>query len=160
MAAYMKLGDIKGESEDEGHKDWIELQSMSSPIVRQIPAGAKGHERSRGNVVLGNVFITKFVDKATPKTLEACAKGDRINEVEIHFCSKEKGKREPYLKYKLNDVIISSSQVDAHESGDTKPTEHIELNCTKIEWTYVTIGKDGSKKGELATKYDLDAGKS
>jgi len=29
MAGYLKIGDIKGESTDEGHKDWINLLSVS-----------------------------------------------------------------------------------------------------------------------------------
>jgi len=31
-AAFLKLGDIKGESTDQEHKEWIIIQSMSSPI--------------------------------------------------------------------------------------------------------------------------------
>jgi hypothetical protein len=33
-AAYMKLGDIKGEVATTDHKEWINLESMSVPISR------------------------------------------------------------------------------------------------------------------------------
>ena len=33
-AAFMKLGDIKGEATDAKHKEWIIIESMSSPIYR------------------------------------------------------------------------------------------------------------------------------
>ena len=29
-AGYLKISDIKGESTDDGHKDWINIQSISS----------------------------------------------------------------------------------------------------------------------------------
>ena len=32
--AYMKLGDIKGEATQADHKEWIIIESMSSPIYR------------------------------------------------------------------------------------------------------------------------------
>jgi len=33
-AAYVKIGDIKGEATDQDHKDWIIIESMNSPTIR------------------------------------------------------------------------------------------------------------------------------
>lgn len=34
-AAYMKLGDIKGEASSSDHKEWIDIQSFSTPLKRK-----------------------------------------------------------------------------------------------------------------------------
>ena len=52
MPAFMKLGDIKGEATDADHKDWIIIESMSSPIFRSIPEGAKDQQRTKGETTL------------------------------------------------------------------------------------------------------------
>ena len=44
-AAFMKLGDIKGEATDNEHKDWIIIESMSSAIFRRCPRWSKGHSK-------------------------------------------------------------------------------------------------------------------
>jgi type VI protein secretion system component Hcp len=39
---YIKIGDIKGESDDQDHKDWIIIESMASPIYRTSGMPAQG----------------------------------------------------------------------------------------------------------------------
>ena len=34
---FAKIGDIKGESQDEKHRDWIEVLSFSAGITRRSP---------------------------------------------------------------------------------------------------------------------------
>ncbi len=49
MPAFMKLGDFKGEATDTDHKDWVIIESMSSPVFRSIhreqgPAAYEGRD--------------------------------------------------------------------------------------------------------------------
>ncbi|HTN76134.1 MAG TPA: type VI secretion system tube protein Hcp, partial [Pirellulaceae bacterium] len=108
MPAFMKLGDIKGESTDQGHKDWILIESMSAPIYRNIPEGARDNERVRGRTTCGDVVVVRQFDKSSVKLQAACANGTFFKEVELHLCAQVKNKAEPYLKYKLSNVIITS----------------------------------------------------
>ncbi len=133
MAAFLKLGDIKGESTDKEHKDWIIIQSMSSPVFRSIPDGAKDSQRSRGETTLGDIVVVRELDKSSVKLQEACATGKFIEEVELHFCSDVDAKSEPYLKYKLKDCIVSSYSFHGTSSGDPLPTEEMTLNFTSAE---------------------------
>ena len=105
MPAYMKLGDIKGEASDSDHKEWILLDSMSSPMFRSVPSGAKDQQRTKGETTLGDIAVSRQLDKSSTKLQEACANGTFFKEVEIHFCTTVKNKQEPYLTYKLSDVI-------------------------------------------------------
>lgn len=161
MAAFMKLGDIKGEATDSGHKDWIKLESMSSSIHRTVPDGAKDQQRSRGTTMLSDIVVVRQLDKSSTKLQEACANGTYFKEVEIHFCMQAKNKEEPYLKYKLTDCIVTSYSISAYESGNPQPTESVSLNAAGAEWTYVTIDpKTGENKGNVPAKFSPGEGKS
>jgi type VI secretion system secreted protein Hcp len=160
MPAYIKLGDIEGQASDQDHKKWILMESMSSPIFRSIVEGAKDQQRTQGETTLGDIVIVRQLDKSSTKLQEACATGEFFKEVEIHFCATIKNKQEPYLTYKLKNVIVSSYSFHGNSSGDPLPTEEITLGYTEVEWTYTTIDPDtGDKKGTVPAKYNPGTGR-
>lgn len=157
----MKLGDIKGEASDSDHKEWILLDSMSSPMFRSVPSGAKDQQRTKGETTLGDIAVSRQLDKSSTKLQEACANGTFFKEVEIHFCTTVKNKQEPYLTYKLSDVIVSSYSFHGNSSGSPLPSEQVTMGYTKAEWTYIVIDpKTGDKKGQVPAKYDPGTGRS
>ena len=156
MAIFAKFGDVKGASTDGGHKDWSLCQSISAPISRSIPAGARDQQRARGETTLGDMVIVRELDKASVKLAEACATGTFFAEVDIDLTSTIKGKSEPYLKYKLKNVIITSYSFHGTNSGDPIPSEEVTLGYTDIEWTYVVVNpQTGSVDGNVPAKYSL-----
>ncbi len=159
MAAFMKLGDIKGEATDQGHPEWIRLDSMSCGIHRIIAEGAKDMQRTKGSTILEDVVLVRNLDKSSTKMQAACANGTFYQEVLIDFCTQVGNKQEPYLKYKLHDVILSSYSVHALASGDPLPTEEITLGFTAAEWHYIVVDpKTGHAKGTVAGKFNPGAG--
>jgi type VI secretion system secreted protein Hcp len=161
MPAFIKLADIKGEASDQGHKDWIIIQSMSASIHRSIPSGAKDQQRTKGETSLGDVQIVRQLDASSTKLQEACAAGKFFKEVEIEFCTTVKGKQEAYLKYKLYDVIVSSYSIHGDASGNPLPSEQVSLGYSKVDWTYVKVDpKTGDNKGAVAAKYNPAEGKA
>ncbi|MFN3231849.1 MAG: Hcp family type VI secretion system effector [Alphaproteobacteria bacterium] len=146
-AGYLKIGDIKGESNraaqsngevlawswgapsaagDKDHDKWIDLQSMSAGMSKPGAAAAAGP----GGTGAGKVTIRKHVDKSSPKLAEACANGQVFDSVELSGASKD-GKR-AYLKYKLTNVMVTSYSVsNPHGSGDV-PTEEISFYYNKV----------------------------
>ena len=156
MAAYLKLQGIDGESTDKAHDKWIIIESMSAPIMRSIPGGARDQQRTKGETTLGDIVVVRQLDKSSVPLQEKCAKGDLIKEVEIHFCTQIKDKQEAYLKYKLFDVIISSFSIHANSAGSPLPSEQITLSYSKVEWNYVTIDpKTGDNKGNVPGSFDV-----
>ena len=143
-AAFMKLGDIKGESSDTDHKDWIIIESMSSAIFRSVPEGANDAQRTRGETTLGDIVVTRELDKSSTKIQEAVCPGTIFPEVEIVLTkdfalADGTSHRIPYLTYKLKDVIITSYSFQGSAAGDRVPTEQITLGYTGAEWTYVVV---------------------
>jgi type VI secretion system secreted protein Hcp len=161
MPAYMKLGSIQGEATEQNHKDWIIIDSMDAPIKRTIPAGAVNQQRTKGQTVLGDVKVVRELDKSSTKLAEACANGTYFADVEIHFCTTVNNAQEPYLTYKLKDVIVSSYNFHGEASGDPLPKEEVALSYSEIEWNYVVVDPNtGDKKGNVPGKYSPAAGKS
>ena len=152
MAAFLKLGDIKGEATDDGHKDWIIINSMSSPIMRSIPQGAKDQQRTKGDTTLGDVAVERQLDKSSTKLQEACASGKFFKEAEIHFCTVVKAKQEPYLKYKLSDVIVSGYGFHGNSSGDPLPSDE------RVQRADVRAGRRRGGRGPRSGRLEREPG--
>jgi type VI secretion system secreted protein Hcp len=160
MSAYMKLDDLEGEATDQSHPKWVLVDAMSFAIHRSIQPGAKDNER-RGATTISDVTIVRQLDRSSVPLQVACAVGTVFDQVEIHFCTDLAGKREPFLKYKLWNVIVSSYTLGPCLAGASKPTESIELNSSAVEWTYVTMDRNSLGPGENITgSYDLGSGEA
>lgn len=133
-AAYLKLGDIKGEATDSEHRDWMIVESMNHGITRQsdpasgLPTGKRQHKP---------VTITKPVDKATPLLMGACVNGQLIPMVRMEFV--RPGEQDRYYQVIMKNVLVTSYQTGG-SAGQT-PTESFSLNYEEIKWTY-TIWDD------------------
>ena len=160
MPAYVKLQDIKGESQEQGHKDWVYVESVSNSIMRSIQEGGTGVQRSNGETTLGDIVCVKTWDSSSPKLAESCANGVFMSEVLIHLCSTINKKNVVNLEFKLKDVIISSYSFHGSGSQDPVPTEEITLNYTDIEWTYKKFNDQGKEDGNFPGKYSTQEGKS
>jgi type VI secretion system secreted protein Hcp len=161
MPAFMKIGDIKGEATSSDHKDWVRIDSMSAPIHRSIPPGARDQQRARGETTLGDIVCVRQMDKSSTKLSEACASGKFFPEVEIHLCTTIKGKQEPVMKYKLKNAIVTSYSFHGTGNMDPQPSEEITLNFTEVEWNYVILDPEtGDNKGVVPGKYAPGTGKA
>jgi len=160
-AVFMKLGDIEGESSstDNAHKEWIVIESLStsmnvSPTHTSTGAGAS---RRRGDAIVEEISLTKFVDKASPKLAEAVCKGTVIPKVEIYVTASytDEG-REPYYMYELTNVMVTSYSVNAGGSGD-QPVEDFKLNFGEIKVSYDQEGLK-HKGGNVETTWKVEEG--
>lgn len=158
MAAFMSIKDVPGQATEEGHKDWILIDSFSMPIYRKIAAGARDNERFQTDTIAGDVVAVRTIDKSSPKIAQGCADGTVYSEILLHFTTQANNKQEVYVEIKLENVIITS--YSAHMNSESRGSEEVTFNYTKIEWTYNTLDtKDAKGKGKVVAKYDLGKGK-
>ena len=159
MAAYLKYGEIKGESLATGHKGsdgWIEIGSVQWGCGRSIatPVGTSSkREASAPNV--SEVVVTKMMDSTSPKLCQEALIGKAVT-AEINLVETGSDKLETYLTVKLTNAMISSY---SFSSGGDRPSESLAINFTKIEYTYQ--GYDDQHKADPSKKksatYDLAA---
>lgn len=159
--AFLKIQTVPGESTDDKHKDWIEILSFSHGVSQrssgsQSSGGARSAERCNHD----DFTIVKSLDKASPKLALACCRGEHIGEIEIQLC-RATGDKQPYMSYKMTDVIISSVRPGGSASSqEALPLEEVSFNYGKIVWTYtITDHKTGKSGGNVAANWDLVANK-
>ena len=102
---FAKIGDIKGESLDDKHKDEIEVLSWSWGVTNAAPKGGGGG--GAGKASFRDLTFTHHIDKASPLLLKGCATGQHLKEATITHRKAGKGQQE-FLIIKMNDVIITS----------------------------------------------------
>jgi type VI secretion system secreted protein Hcp len=161
MGLFIQCDGIKGEATDDKHKDWILADACSLPVFRSIPGGSVDQQRTKGETSLGDISLTRQLDKSSPKMCEACALGKFNKKVVVEFTTTVGGKTETYLKWELENVIFTGYSVHGNSSGEPLPSEQVSMNFTKITYTYTEYdNKTGSKKGNVEMKYELGANKS
>jgi len=155
MAAdiFAKLGDIKGESIDDKHKDEIEVFSFSWGVTNSVGAGSGGGGGA-GKVTFKEFSIVHSIDKASPSLLAACATGMHLKEATITQRKAGKGHQD-FLIFKMNDVIIAS----VAEVSGAPDSETVTLTFAKIDVEYKPQKADGSLDAGIHFKYDLAAHK-
>ena len=104
MAAdiFAKLGDIKGESLDDKHKDEIEVYSFSWGATNPIAVSSGGN--AAGKVTFKEFSIVHPIDKASPLLMKACATGQHLKEATISQRKAGKGQHDfliIHFKYDL-----------------------------------------------------------
>jgi type VI secretion system secreted protein Hcp len=159
MAAFMQMQGIEGESTDKGHQKWIMVESLSESILRSISDGARDMERVRGRTKCQDLVVVRQLDSSSAKLKESCAKGTFFPQVEVHFCTTVHNAQEPYLKYTLHDVIVTSYSFHCNAASQPRPSESVTLGYTKVEWEYIKIDhKTGKKQGTVPAGYDPGKG--
>ncbi|WP_257112232.1 Hcp family type VI secretion system effector [Pseudomonas ficuserectae] len=129
---FMQVDGVEGESLDDAHKSWIELLSYHYGAVQSISTTAcSSGGATAGGVTLGDLRVSKYIDKATPKLFELCCRGSHIKKVTIrvHRAGTEKFK---YLDIVLEEVLISTVSGNGAEHAGL-PKETITLNYGRIK---------------------------
>ena len=154
---FIKIDGIKGESQDDKHKDEIDVLSWSWGVTQQGTSG-HGAGAGAGKALPQDFHFVKKHDKASPVLFIGCATGQHYKTA-ILTARKAGGGQQEYLKITMEDVMVSSYQVGGAESSGVVPTDQIGLNFSKIEISYKEQKPDGSLGGEAKQKYDFSANK-
>ena len=152
---FAKLGDIKGESLDDKHKDEIELLSWSWGVTN-AKAPLTGSGGGKGKATFHDLSFTHKIDKASPLLLQGCATGQHLKEATITRRKAGKGQQE-YLVIKMNDVVITS--VAEEDGGGSSQVETVTLAFAKVDLEYRPQKSDGSLDAGIHFKYDIKANK-
>ena len=144
---FAKLGDIKGESTDNAHKDEIEIISFSWGITRPVAAGGA----ATGKATFHDFSFVHRIDKASPKLLEACATNRRLAEATVTH-RKPGGAANEYLIIKFTDAMIVSVLLTDMSGGGS---ETVTLTFAKVDFEYKPQKADGSLDAGIHFKFDL-----
>ena len=167
---FLKIDGIQGESQDDKHKNEIEVHSFSWGSANQ-GTFSMGGGGGAGKTTLKDLVVLKHVDKASPKVLEACTTGKHIPSM-ILACRKAGGTQQEYLKITLSGMVTGRRQ---HEPVRTQsgavataatgalavpiPMERLSLNFGKIEYEYREQDSKGNLAGPVKTGWNVKQNK-
>ena len=129
-AGYMKIGDIKGESTEASHKDWIVIESMLEGASVRV-GSETGVGRERVEIILPDLELVKSLDRSSPQLRDAIVRNQTFPNAFIEFPPTTEG--EPRYRIELTNVSISS--VEAAISSD-KMVEALRISYEAITWKY------------------------
>jgi len=158
MAIYMKYkgGDVKGDVTEEGHTQWISLNSLQWGVGRGIAApvgNAVNREASHPSV--SEIIVSKSLDAGSTSLLTEALVGEGAD-CQIDFCKTEKDKLVVYLTLTLTNTMISGYSLN---SGGDKPSESLSLNFTKVEFKNFPMDSTGKVGSADPVTYDIGLAK-
>ena len=152
MDIFIKIGDLKGESIDDKHKDEIQVLAWSwgmsqSGTTHMGPGGGSGKASFQ------DLSITHYIDKCSPNLMLACANGKHFSEA-LLTVRKAGEKPLEYLKITMTDLIVTSVTTGG-SGGEDRLTENVSLNFAKFKVEYTPQKKDGSGDAPITIGWDI-----
>ncbi len=153
---FLKLEPIKGESQDDKHKDEIDILNwtwgMSQSGTTHTGTGSGG-----GKVSVQDLTFTHWVDKASADLYQCCCTGKHIQEGTL-VCRKAGGKPLDYIIIKMNDILVTHVSTGGSH-GEDRLTENVTLNFAKFKLEYVQQLANGAAGAKPFFGYDIQKSK-
>jgi type VI secretion system secreted protein Hcp len=154
---FLKIEGIDGESQDDKHKNEIDLLSWQWGATQQGTSSGGGGGGA-GKVNMQDFNFVMMANKASPLLMKACATGQHVKKATL-TCRKAGTDQQEYLKIVMSDLLISSYQTGGSGS-DVVPVDQIAMNFAKIEFEYKPQKPDGSLDSPVKAGYDLKLNKA
>ena len=145
VEAFLKLGDLKGESQIKGFEDQIQILSWSWGLS-QSGTTHMGTGGGSGKVNVQDMSLTHYVDTASPNIVGACCQGKHFDEAVLLLRKAGGDEALEYLTITLTEVIVTSVSVGGSE-GDPVIVENFSLNFGKFKYSYQPQDEKGAKGG-------------
>lgn len=149
---FLKIGALKGESEDSKYGGWIDVLAWSFGVSQSATMhGGGGGGGGKANVE--NLNITKYIDSCTTNLFANCFSGKHFPDA--HLIVRKAGD-EPleYMKIDMTEVIISNISTGG-SGGEDRLTENISLNFKTVKIIYTEQDGAGAGKGAMEIGYDI-----
>jgi type VI secretion system secreted protein Hcp len=155
---YLKLEGIEGESTDENHKGWIELDQFTWGVKNDASfAIGQGGQATQGHV--GKIKVDKVCDKSSITLFKNCTTGKHITGGTISCLKLDGEARIEYLNIELKDIMVSS--VDWTGAGtEAVLKESVELEFAEFKKVYTLQEDKGSPGGAKEFAYNRQTSKA
>jgi type VI secretion system secreted protein Hcp len=154
MDIFIKIGDLKGESVDDKHKDEVQVLAWSWGMS-QSGTTHSGTGSGGGKGSFQDLSFTHYIDKVSPNLMLACANGKHFSEA-LLTVRKAGEKPLEYLKITMTDLIVTSVTTGG-SGGEDRLTENVSLNFAKFKVEYTPQKKDGSGDAPITIGWDIAA---
>ena len=156
---FLRLGDIKGESTDQKHKDQIEVLSFTQSWTNTVELGSATGGAGAGKVQCGAITLMKNIDKSSPLLLKGIATGQHFKDAVITFQSSDARLQSPeYYTITMTTVFVTElSQTDSADPN--RIFEKLVLNAGAFEFKYTPTDVKGKVGTPVSFKWDCISNK-
>ena len=160
VVGYVNLGDIKGNSMDAKHKEWIEVLSVAQSVNRNINPSAKPREAlTKSQVQLGGIELQKNADESSPELVGAVCEGRVFPEVTIDLVRVTAEGNEVFYQWVLKEAYIANYSVNGANTGSIETAEYLTLCYNEIKWSYKKKDEKGKPQGSVDTGWSVGENK-
>ena len=149
---FLKLDGIKGEAQDQKHKDEIDVLAWSWGMA-QSGTTHMGSGSGAGKVAVQDLSVTKYVDKASPTLSQHCCNGKHIAKGLLTI-RKAGEKPLEYIKVDIEDIIVTHVSMGGSGSED-RLTENVTLNFAEFIQEYKPQKADGTGDAGVFAKWHI-----
>ncbi|MDV3221811.1 type VI secretion system tube protein Hcp [Intrasporangium sp.] len=150
---YLRIDDIKGESADEAHRDWIEVLSYSWG-ASSASAAATGAGAAAARSTISPLNVMTGLSAASPLLFLATMDGRHIASAVLEGVTADET-RNRFLELRMADVVITSYQSSGSSSA---PTDSASLTFSRIMYSYWQQKSDGSVGAKTSVTWDVVRG--
>jgi type VI secretion system secreted protein Hcp len=160
VMGYIKLGDIKGNSQDAKHKDWIEALSISQSVSRNInPTSKPSDALTKSQVHMGAIEIQKNADESSPELVAAVAAGKVFDKVTIDLVRVSQDGNEVFYQWIMTHAYLSNYGVHGSAAGGIETMENLSICYSTIKWSYKKKDHKGKIQGSVDAGWDIGQNK-
>ena len=158
LTAYLKIGDIAGESRRAEHEDEIDVHGLQWKISQQSSLLQRvGRGRARARATVDALTCLKFTDASSPYFALACFQGRSFPEATLTV-RKDSGEAHlDYLVITMENVTVSGYEMSNDAGDDEVVAERLGLTFEKVTYTYIVQNDDQSSGDEHEVEFDIAA---
>lgn len=158
---YLKIGDIKGNSMDENHQEWIEILSISHSASRNINPTSKPKEAlSTSQVHMAAIDVQKKADQSSPELVTAVAAGRTFDKCTVDLVKTTEDGTVVYYQWVLDHAYIANYGIhSSHTGGGVRTLENISICSSKMQWIYTPTAEDNTQQGPVDIAWDMNKNK-
>lgn len=146
-----KMGPVKGEAQDDKHKNEIDVLGWSWGMQAQTAMGAGG---TSGKSVIHELKIIKRVDSASCALMSMLRNNDVVKKAVLTVRKAGEGGKE-YFKITIEKGRITALDVAAAD-GSPDLSESLSFAFQKIAVEYLPQGADGQLRGAMSFETEID----
>ena len=146
MVKGARTGVIKGEAQDDNHKNEIDVLSWSWGMQAKVSLGGG---QATGKATVHELKVVKKIDSATTPLMSALRTNEQIQKAVLTVRKAGKSQLEFFKITIENGRVISHSVTGGDEQGGHGVLERVSFSFNKITVEYTPQGKDGAGLGAM-----------
>ena len=153
LAQVLCVDGIEGESQSKDNPGCIDVLAWSWGLSNSGTTHGGDPGPIRAN--FQDLSVTKYIDKSSPILMNRVASGAGIKAAELFIenCTTDCNAA-TLTRVKMTNLLITSQSVGG-SVGESRNTENISLNFSKVEFCYRGLNPDGSQATEVCEGWDI-----